>query len=311
MNGAHAFVLPSRERGSSEPTDEGARDICRRAFEAADLDRAAQPLIRPLRAHLLPQGEKASLGLLKSRLQDAPSRVTGFGHACLDAAFAGGGLAAGTHQAAGEGAAALGFGLALVARTLAERPGSRGLLIQASEAARETGFAYAPGLLALGLDPDRLGVVRVRTEAEALRVTDEALRSGAVAAALTDLGRCTRLDLSVTRRFNLSARKAGALAVLVTEDLGDTSAALTRWRVAPQTSRGRRRRLGRPVFDLRLLRNRLGPTGEWTLEWDSDDRVFRAPSPLPASLARPSVDRPYPARQPEPGIPPGPYRQAV
>ncbi|HTK35577.1 MAG TPA: hypothetical protein VL358_09865 [Caulobacteraceae bacterium] len=263
-----------------------------------------------LRTHLLPQGGKET-SLLRAKLQDTPPRVAGFGHRAIDAAFAGEGLSAGTHQAAGEGTAALAFGLALVARTLAERPTTRALLIEAAEATRETGLAYAPGLQALGLDPDRLAIVRARTEGEALRVMDEALRSGAVAAVLADLGRAPRLDLSVTRRFNLSARRAGTLGLLVTHDLDGTSAALSRWRAAPHLSRGTRRRLGRPAFQLRLLRNRLGPTGEWTLEWDSDDRVFRPPAPLSAPVARPPVDRPGPAGEPDPGLAPGAYRQAV
>jgi protein ImuA len=182
--------------------------------------------------------------------------------------------------------------------------------VQAREAAAETGLVYAPGLQALGLDPDRVGLVEVRTEAEALRVVDEALRSGAVAAVLAELGHAPRLDLSVTRRFNLSARRTKALALMLTRDLDATSAALTRWRVAPASSRDRRRRLGRPAFRLSLNRNRLGPTGEWILEWDRDDRLFRPAPPLSAPLARPAVDRPDAARPAGPAEPAGPYRQA-
>ncbi|HTI66768.1 MAG TPA: hypothetical protein VL460_04385 [Caulobacteraceae bacterium] len=260
----------------------------------------------PQRPDALPQGEKENALKLP---QDRPLCTIRLGVESIDAAC-GGGLAAGTHQAAGQGAAALGFGLGLMARVLAATPTARVLLVQTREAANEAGRAYAPGLHAFGLDPDRVGVVRAPSQAEALRVVDEALRSGAAAAVLADLGDAPRLDLSVTRRFNLSARRCGALALMVTRDLDATSAALTRWRVEACPSRGRRRRLGRPAFGLCLVRNRLGPTGEWTLEWDSDDRVFRPPPPLSAPLARPVVDRPDPARPAGAGDAPGAYRQA-
>ena len=130
---------------------------------------------------------------LKAPLEPPPPAAVRFGCDGVDA-VCGGGLAAGTHQIAGLGAAVLGFGLALSARVLALAPGARVLLVQAQEAGCEGGHVYAPGLHALGLDPDRVGVAQVRTGTEALRGVDEALRSGAVAAVLADLGHAPRLD---------------------------------------------------------------------------------------------------------------------
>jgi protein ImuA len=214
-------------------------------------------------------------------------------------AFPAGGLAAGAHQIApaapGDEAAALAFAAALAVRALAGKTGGRALLVQSTDAARESGWAYGAGLQALGLDPDRLAVVGAKSGAEALRITDEALKSGAVAAVLADLWDEPRLDLSVTRRFNLASARTGALALLVTRGLDGTSAALTRWSVAARPSVNRRR-LERPTFALRLLRNRMGPTGEWTVEWDSHDRLFRTPAPLPLPAARPAADRPTAAQ---------------
>lgn len=256
-------------------------------------------------ARLPPGADRAAF----ARLQAPPPPVARFGCEAIDAAFPGGGLAAGTHQIAGQGGAALGFGLALVARAL-RVPGARALIVQTADCVGEEGRLHAPGLQALGVEPDRLGLAEVRGEAEALRAADEAVCSGAAAVVLADLGQGARLDLSVTRRLNLSARRTGTLALLLVRDLSAVSAALTRWRVEPRPGRGRRRRLGRPAFALSLLRNRLGPTGEWTLEWDRDDRVFRTLPPLSASVARPAVDRPDPTRRPAGGEPAGPRRQA-
>ena len=84
----------------------------------------------------------------------------------------------GVHQAALHGdAAALAFAAALTARALRARSDARALLVQSAEAGREGGWAYGAGLQALGLDPDRLAVVAVKSGIEALRVVDEALKS--------------------------------------------------------------------------------------------------------------------------------------
>ncbi len=240
-----------------------------------------------------------ALAKLKAWMGRSLAAVATLGREPLDDAL-GGGLIPGSHQAAGEdagdGAAALGFAAALMARALDAQPGARGLLVRSGEAAREDGVVHGPGLQALGLDPDRVGVVSVRTGAEALRVVDEALKSGAVAAVLAALWDEPRLDLSVTRRFNLSAARYGSLAILATRDLSATSAALTRWRVRTLPSRESRRRLGRPTFKLDLVRNRFGATGEWILEWNSDERCFQAPPNLAAGalslpVVRPAGDR--------------------
>lgn len=257
---------------------------------------------------------------LKRRLRVPSTPVLSLAEEGFADAFPSGGLAAGAHQiapsAAGDEASALAFATVLAIRAVTAKADGRVLMVQSAEAAREGGWVYGAGLHALGLDPGRLGVLRVRTGADALRVVDEGLKSASVAAIVADLWEEPRLDLSVTRRFNLSSRRSGALALLVTHGLGGTSAALTRWRVAAARS-ARRRRLERPAFRLQLLRNRLGPTGEWTVEWDSHDRVFRPSAPLPLPVVRPPAHGSPAAAAPgegpvyEPGVAaPGAYRQA-
>ena len=223
-------------------------------------------------------------------------RAFTFGVAALDEAFAEAGLPFGSHQIAGEpgeGISGLLFGVLLTARRFQGDPLAQGLVVQERAVLAETGGLYGPGLNALGLDPGRLALVTARDGSEALRMVDEAVRSGAVAVVLAELHRAaTRIDLSVTRRFNLSGRQTSTLALLVTPDLDNTSAAMTRWRVKAAPSRGPRRHLGPPALRLDLLRNRLGPVGRFTVEWDSDDRTFRTPAPLRAPVVRPSFHRP-------------------
>lgn len=241
---------------------------------------------------------------LRARLQGLGLRRAGetiraapglaLGCEALDAGL-GGGLGFGAHELAptepGDGAAAFGFALCLLSRALARR-GARaeGLIVQAAAPAGEGGELYGPGLKALGLDPDRLAVSTLRTAAEALRVADEALRSGAVAGVVLEAGATKAMDLALTRRFNLSAEQTESLVFLVVEDLDATSAALTRWRVAPgmsDRSLGRRARLAPPRFDLALMRNRRGPLGAWRVEWSHAARSFQTLDPVQSSAAAP------------------------
>ena len=233
-------------------------------------------------------------------------RALDFGCAELDDWFTPGGLPFGAHEIAGppgDPAGALLFAVLILARRLRADPDAQVLVVQEPCALSEGGGLYGPGLWALGLDPGRLVLVTAREGGEALRITDEAVRSGAVAAVLTEAPRAARrLDLPATQRLNLYGRQMETLALLITADLDATSAAMTRWRVRPAPSRAPRAYLGPPALELELAKNRLGPTGRLTLEWDSDDEVFRTQPPagvIPASGAplRPPVV-PAPAHRP-------------
>ena len=247
---------------------------------------------------------------------DSGVPVLSFGHAPLDERFEPGGLTPGAHQAAGQGGAPFAFVCTMLARLSVVRPAARVLLVQEAGALRETGGVYGPGLQALGLDPSILALVGVRTGAEALRAGDEAMKSGAAAAVVIELCDGEKLaDLSLTRRFNLSAERSGAFLFLVTPTLEATSAALTRWRVASAPTVGRKRRLGAPAFDLTLTRNRLGPLGQWTLEWNGHERSFRpidapdAAQALPAPVVPPPAHRPAAPQRAGAGGTAGAYRQ--
>lgn len=154
--------------------------------------------------------------------------------------------------------------------------GVRLLVVQEADALAEHGELFAPGLKALGLEPLEVAFVRVGSGAEVLRVVDEALKLKAAPVIAAEFRRGGRaIDLAASRRLGLSARRAGVWLWLITPDLSNTSAALTRWRVgaAPSNPAGRRR-LGAPAFTLDLVRNRQGPTGAWTLEWDVHEHRF-------------------------------------
>ncbi len=196
------------------------------------------------------------------------------------------------------------------------------LWVRERAAAAETGPAYAPGLVDLGLDPHRLTLVTLGRALDALRATLEAARCPAVGAVVLetmDTGRT--IDLTATRRLTLAAESSGATVVIVrVSGPPGANAARTRWRAAAAASRtltgfsslapgggglGRggaqdpreeapdrhvtRERAvrlgpGRPCFDVTLLKRRAGIAGlDREVEWNRDRRIFE--EALPLSLA--------------------------
>ncbi len=206
-------------------------------------------------------------------------RAFSFGLDALDASFSPGGPSFGAHEVCGspgEPTAALLFAALMLVRRFREDPQAQALVVQEPCALAEGGGLYGPGLWALGLDPARLVLVSAREGGETLRIVDEAVRSGAVSAVVAEGPRAMRkLDLAATQRLNLYGRQTSTLALLLTYDLDATSAAMTRWRVRAHPSRAPRAYLGPPALELELVRNRLGPTGRFTVEWSSDDEAFR------------------------------------
>jgi len=129
-----------------------------------------------------------------------------------------------------------------------------------------------PAGFAAILDPARLLLALARDQTDMLAVAEEALRSGAVAAVVTELGR--PIDLKAGRRLQLAAEAGGAVGVcLVPEGMG-SNAAETRWRCSP-------------VFDpadstlhrWELIKNKSGKSGSWHVRWDAAARRLRVVSP--------------------------------
>ena len=231
------------------------------------------------------------------RAEAAWDRAFSFGVETLDGCFSSGGLSFGAHEVcgpAGDPAAPLLFMVLMLVRLFQGDPHAQALVVQEPGALSEGGGLYGPGLWALGLDPGRLVLVSAREGGEALRIVDEAVRSGAVAAVVAEAPRAARkLDLAATQRLNLYGRQTSTLALLATGGLDATSAAMTRWRVRARPSQAPHAWLGPPALELELVRNRLGPTGRFTLDWSSDDAAFRLPAaPLRAPVVSPPAHRP-------------------
>ena len=76
---------------------------------------------------------------------------------------------------------------------------------------------YAPALQELGIDIDKVLLVRPRTHADALWAVEQALKSGTCSAVLAWLDE-TKLDGKDVRRLKLAARRGATLAVLFRPD---------------------------------------------------------------------------------------------
>ncbi len=204
---------------------------------------------------------------------------------------------------AGDGAAAVGFAMALAARfTAASRRSSTALLVSEDFCARETGALYGPGLAAYGLGLGRLVFVRAPDAPALLWAMEEALKSGALAVVVGEMWSLTRhYGLAASRRLLLAARAGRAPALLVHGGAfgradAISSAAETRFEIAAASSRrlepagGRLGLPGAPAFAARLLKARLRPSAQGPptrgfdearvirLEWNGVERCFRDPT---------------------------------
>jgi len=236
-----------------------------------------------------------SLSALRERIRrlEQPVRhgVLPFGVDAIDDALPGGGLALGAvHEILGVGgdeedaATASGFVAGLLARL-----GAEPVLWCLKRA-----DLYGPGLLAHGLDPGRLVLVRAARDDDILWAVEEGLRAPDLAAAVGEIG---RLPMVAGRRLQLAAERSGVTlfllrrwrnAAVAAAERGRPSAAVTRWRVSALPSappfqqpplprwgrggehygdaRGWELGIGRPRWRMELLRVRGGAPGAWDVE---------------------------------------------
>ena len=143
-------------------------------------------------------------------------------------------------------------------------------------AAMEYGVISPNGLLELGGDPRQLVMVRSRNPVEALSATDDILACPHVGALLLEMeGRPKCLDLVASRRLVLAAEQSGVTAVMLRNGAApQPSAAQTRWQVASAPSSPMDDSWGNPIFDVQLVRHRLGGLGRFLLQWKPEHGCF-------------------------------------
>ena len=216
------------------------------------------------------------------------------GHPQADAVL-GGGLRPGSlHEIFAQGWSGGGFAV-LLALLAASRKSF--FWIRPDYEAMEYGAVSPHGLLELGGDPRQMILVRTRNAVDALAAANDVLACPHVGALLLEMeGMPKCLDLVASRRLAFAAGESGVTVFLLRNGAAaQPSAALTRWQVRSAPSLPGDDDWGKPVFDARLTRHRLGGLGDFLMQWNPEDGCFTDVSKSEANTS--AVVR-APARRP-------------
>ena len=191
---------------------------------------------------------------------------------------------------------AAGFAFGLAAR--AHQREAHTLYIQHDFTMSEIGRPYLPGLKLSGFDASSLIYLHVPRAEDVLWAMGEALKCRGFAAVIAEFPSHARvLDLTATRRLVLAAQEGMGFGLILRHAGAiEPNAATTRWLVSSAPSRADHfGGIGKPCFHLDLVKNRFGPSAEWTVMWHPHERTFASPT-LSGGLARTFTDRPDRAR---------------
>lgn len=165
------------------------------------------------------------------------------------------------HELSGTGA--LRFGLLLLARL--EAP------VLWCRPRQGNQLPYGPALQQAGLATERLLFAFTDRQQDLLWTMEEGLRTGAVAAVLSEPREV--LDLTISRRLQLAAETGGSIGLVVDDRPGRRrgplapSALYSRWRVTPAPTSGHEH----AAWQLELLRCRGGARGDWRITTGETD----------------------------------------
>ncbi len=238
------------------------------------------------------------LSLLRSALAK-PSLPTAkhfisFGHESVDQALKGGLRRGVLHEVfayAGHEAAATGFVVGLAAR-LAE--GKQILWIGEKFIWQEHGMPCPTGFFELGFDPSRIMFLSVTQAQDALRAAGDALTCASLGIVIIEItGNPKILDLTTSRRLVLACAQNSVPAILLRFGAAvQNSAAETRWTVKTAPSALHADDWCHPTFDVSLIRNRNGQTGQWVFAWSCDDGCFENAKAASGPVVSASANRP-------------------
>lgn len=204
----------------------------------------------------------------------------------------GGGLRPGAlHEVFARGWSGGGFAILLAMLAAKDKPV---FWVRPDYEAVEYGALSPHGLLELGGNPRGLVMVRTRNPADALSAANDILGCPHVGALLLELeGDPKCLDLVASRRLVLATEESGVTAVMLRAGaVPEPSAALTRWNVKSAPSSPMDDDWGNPVFDVQLVRHRLGGLGHFLLKWNLEHGCFDT-ADIGAVAAAPSNRQAY------------------
>lgn len=125
-------------------------------------------------------------------------------------------------------------------------------------------------------DPSRLLIAEAPSPTDALAVTEEALRDGAVPLVVTEITK--PLDLRQGRRLQLAAKSGGSTGLcLIPEGMG-SNAAETRWRAAPRLAS--EEEADSTALRWEIIKNKSGTLGTWDVLWTDTAHRLHVVSPV-------------------------------
>jgi protein ImuA len=245
-------------------------------------------------------------------------RVVPFGLPALDARLPGGGLRLGAlHEVAGWGAEAEHAAAAslMIGGILARMPGQVLWVLERRD-------LFAPGLAAVGLDPDRVIYAETRRTGGVLAVMEEGLRHAGLAGVVGEV--FGKLGLTASRRLQLAAEHSGVTGFALRRSrahdnqvLAEPSAAATRWRIAALPSPPALAQspdtpgLARARWQLELVRCRGGEPATWIVEASDAQGHLRLAADLAHRPAAPDAHRPAAPDAHRPAAPQARTRRAA
>lgn len=203
-----------------------------------------------------------------------------FGVHSIDDALGGGLFRSGVHEIYAATrqhvGAATGFASAMALRAARGKPI---LWVRQDFLDIETGILNGSGFAELGLDPQRIILVRARDVEGVLRAGEQAARCAELGVVVMEpWGEPKILNFTASRRLSLASVKSGVPIVMLRAAAAHSqSAAATRWSVQSASSRALEANApGFPAFELSLLRRRGGSAGHvWRVEWNRDQKCFQ------------------------------------
>jgi protein ImuA len=241
-----------------------------------------------MRSQFILESLRAQIGRIESRGQRVKT-ILPFGIPEVDSRLPAGGLALGAlHEVAGGGSGAVdGAAAALFVSGIAARTQGKILWCIARP------DLFAPALAQAGLSADRVIYVEAGDDKTVLACVEEGLRHGGLGMVV---GEVARLSMTASRRLQLAAETSGTAGIALRRwwrptnamDLGQPTAAVTRWRISTLPSRplpvpG----VGRARWFVELIRCRAGESADFELE-ACDGKGCLA---LPSNLAHGSAEK--------------------